>query len=148
MFWLEFSFMWCGSVGRACYNTAYAANASKQICWALSSFHPPNGICYQWWQLWFWCVLWAAEWAPTLIARFFPVAFFFLLPLRRMVMHWLRGFLTRSQGDTGSSWPGNHSVSPGRKNKTRPITITQSEHTVVKQTVYSYGDTKGLHTQL
>lgn len=37
MFWLEFSFMWCGSVGRACYNTAYAANASKQICWALSS---------------------------------------------------------------------------------------------------------------
>lgn len=77
MFWLEFSFMWCGSVGRACYNTAYAANASKQICWALSSFHPPNGICYQWWQLWFWCVLWAAEWAPTLIARFFRVAFFF-----------------------------------------------------------------------
>lgn len=144
MFWLEFSFMWCGSVGRACYNTAYVANASKQICWALSSTK---------WHL-----------LPVMAALILVCALScwmstdsdcqvfsccgFLLPLRRMVMHWLRGFLTRSQGDTGSSWPGNHSVSPGRKNKTRPITITQSEHTVVKQTVYSYGDTKGLHTQL
>lgn len=146
MFWLEFSFMWCGSVGRACYNTAYAANASKQICWALSStkWHLLPVMA----ALILVCALscWMSTNSDCQV--FSCCVFFFLLPLRRMVMHWLRGFLTRSQGDTGSSWPGNHSVSPGRKNKTRPITITQSEHTVVKQTVYSYGDTKGLHTQL
>lgn len=39
------------------------------------------------------------------------------VPLSRTVMHWLRGFLTRSQGDRGSSWPGSHSVSPGKKRK-------------------------------
>lgn len=145
MFWLEFSFMWCGSVGRACYNTAYAANASKQICWALSStkWHLLPVMA----ALILVCAL--SCWMSTdSDCQVFSCCVVFLLPLRRMVMHWLRGFLTRSQGDTGSSWPGSHSVSPGRKNKTRPITITQSEHTVVKQTVYSYGDTKGLHTQL
>lgn len=37
------------------------------------------------------------------------------VPFRQIVMRWLRGFLTRSQGDKGSSWPGNHSVSPGKE---------------------------------
>lgn len=44
-----------------------------------------------------------------------------VLPLMRMVMLWLRGFLTRSQGDRGSSWPGNSFVSPGRAEKHPPF---------------------------
>lgn len=50
----------------------------------------------------------------------------YVLPLTVMVMHWLRGFLTSSHGDRGSSWPGNHSVSPGREHGDE--TVGKHEH--------------------
>lgn len=124
----------CDSAGRSCSITAHATNASKLIC---KAFHPPNGICYQRWELWFcFFFFWlsAAEWTQTLVARF--------VPLRRMVMHWPRGFLTRSQGEKGSSWSGNHSVSPGREEQRQTVRHSHTEHTLVEQSVNEFKDHK------
>lgn len=68
------------------------------------------------------CKLWPSvpsdEETPAVVDRF--------VPLRRTVTHWLTGFLTRSHGEKGSSWPGNHTVSPGGQTRGHPTSITHT----------------------